>query len=353
LFDFSFIFLQKKELKSSYRNYFILLLLLTLILALVDISIGSADISMKDVLFSFSSSSTNSNYDLIIWNYRIPKMLTVMLTGFALPVSGLIMQSIFRNPLSGPFVLGVSSGAGLGVALSIMLGSALGISLSEHGYGLSTAVSGSIGAGIVMLLIMTISERLKSLSALLIVGIMIASFSSSITGILQFFTSNNDLRSFVVWTMGNVGGSSWSEIVIMSVIVVLSNVVLFSLSKGLNAVALGERYAHTLGVNVKTIRRISLLVSSLLAGTITAIVGPIAFVGMAVPHLAKFSIDSVNHRYLIPYSMLLGAVMMLFFDIISQILIPGQNIPINIITSLLGAPFVVFVIFRRDIKISV
>ena len=274
-------------------------------------------------------------------------MLTSLVAGMALPLSGLLMQTIFRNPLSGPFVLGISSGAGLGVAFSIMVSSLAGLALPMFFSEINSVLAGTIGAGAVMILILYISERVQNLSTLLIVGVMVGSFSSAIIGVLQYFSSEQELRNFIIWTMGSLGSSEWSEIIVLYSILGFSLIAIMWISKGLNAITIGENYAHTLGVNVDTVRRVTLIIASVLAGAITAIVGPIAFVGLAVPHIAKSILNTMDHNKLIPFTILLGGILMLAFDILSHFIIPDQVIPINIITSLFGAPFVIAVVMKR------
>jgi len=332
-----------------------ILVLITFLLALMilDVFLGSVSYSFDEFFSIISNYSDQSiSKSIIIWNYRIPKMLTSLIAGMALPLSGLLMQTIFRNPLSGPFVLGISSGAGLGVAFSIMMGSLVSISFPMFITNINSVVAGTIGAGLVMAIILFVSERVRSLSSLLIVGVMIGSFSSAIIGVLQYFSTEQELRNFIIWTMGSLGSSEWSEIIILYSILIISIGVILWLSKGLNAIAIGENYAHTLGISIKMVRRGTLIIASILAGGVTAIVGPIAFIGLAVPHIAKSILNTMNHQKLIPFTILLGGILMLFFDILSQFIVDDQVIPINIITSLFGAPFVIAVVMKRSGKIS-
>jgi len=341
-------------ISEKYINTKIILLIsLLLIFIVLDIFLGSVKFSFNEFLNIITDfGNSTSPKSIIIWNYRIPKMLTALVAGMALPLSGLLMQTIFRNPLSGPFVLGISSGAGLGVAFTVMLGSVAGIGMPLFFSEINSVVAGTLGAGAVMLLILYVSERVQSLSTLLIVGVMVGSFSSAIIGVLQYFSSEQELRNFIIWTMGSLGSSEWSEIIVLYSILILSLFGVLIISKGLNAITIGENYAHTLGINVKNTRRGTLIIASILAGSITAIVGPIAFVGLAVPHIAKSILNTMDHYKLIPFTLLLGGILMLFFDIISQFIVTDQVIPINVITSLFGAPFVIAVVMRRSVKIS-
>ena len=331
------------------------LILITLLLTFIvlDVFLGSVNFSFNEfinIITDFGNSTSPKS--IIIWNYRIPKMLTSLVAGMALPLSGLLMQTIFRNPLSGPFVLGISSGAGLGVAFTIMISSIAGLSLPLFLSGINSVAAGTLGAGAVMILILYVSERVQNLSTLLIVGIMVGSFSSAIIGVLQYFSSEQELRNFIIWTMGSLGSSEWSEIIVLYSILALSIIAVLNISKGLNAITIGENYAHTLGIDVKTVRRGTLIIASVLAGGITAIVGPIAFIGLAVPHIAKSILNTMDHNKLIPFTLLLGGILMLLFDIASQFIVKDQVIPINVITSLFGAPFVIAVVMKRSAKIS-
>ena len=331
----------------------LLLITLLLIFIVLDVFLGSVNFSFNEFLNIITDfGNSTSPKSIIIWNYRIPKMLTSLVAGMALPLSGLLMQTIFRNPLSGPFVLGISSGAGLGVAFTIMMGSMAGLSLPLFFSEINSVVAGTLGAGAVMILILYVSERVQNLSTLLIVGVMVGSFSSAIIGVLQYFSSEQELRNFIIWTMGSLGSSEWSEIIVLYSILALSLLATLRISKGLNAITIGENYAHTLGIDVKVVRRGTLIIASVLAGGITAIVGPIAFIGLAVPHIAKSILNTMDHNKLIPFTLLLGGILMLFFDIISQFIVNDQVIPINVITSLFGAPFVIAVVMRRSVKIS-
>jgi len=317
----------------------------------LDVFYGSVSISFNELISVFNSDPRVENLSLIIKQYRIPKMLTALAAGMALPLSGLLMQTMFRNPLSGPFVLGISSGAGLGVALSLMVGAGL-TGILPILTDINSVVAGSIGALMVMMIILYVSERVNNLSALLIVGVMIGSFASAIIGLLQYYSEDQELRNFIIWTMGSLGGAEFNEIIILYSILFLSILAVIWISKGLNAIAIGERYAHSLGIDIVLIRRISLFVASILAGSVTAIIGPIAFIGLAVPHIAKASLNTMNHKKLIPFTLLLGGILMLFFDLISQFVINDQIVPVNVITSLFGAPFVIMVVLRRSTKMS-
>ena len=313
-----------------------------------DVLLGSTSITAKQLFNTlFFSDSTQTSLSVIIWEYRIPKMLTSLVVGLALPLSGLHMQTIFRNPLAGPFVLGISSGAGLGVALSMLLSTAFGVFTFTSFINVNSIVAGVIGAGLVMLLLLIVSEKVRNISSILIVGVMVGSLASSVISILQYYSNSDELKSYIIWTMGSIASVEWGEISILYIVTLLAFVFSLMLAKGLNAFTVGESYARTLGINVLKVRRSSLIISGVLTGITTSVLGPIAFIGLAVPHISKSILNTMNHQQLIPFTMLLGGVLMLVFDIVSHVIVPNQTIPINIITSMFGAPFVIYVVMRR------
>ncbi|GAK94165.1 vitamin B12 ABC transporter [Nonlabens ulvanivorans] len=275
---------------------------------------------------------------------RLPRAVMAILTGAGLAIAGLLMQTLFRNPLAGPFVLGISSGAGLGVAFVVMGSAVLGIS-AVSGLGLVTA--SVIGSILVMMLIILMSLRIKDTMGLLIVGLMVGSLSSAVVGILSYFSSSEQLKRYVFWSLGSLGNLEWSDILILTIILLISSLLVIIILKPLNAMLLGEIYARSLGINIKSTRWIIIIITSLLAGSITAFAGPIAFIGLAVPHLARLLLPTVNHKILIPTAVLLGASLLLACDIISQLPFSNYSLPINAVTSLLGAPLVIWLILRK------
>ncbi|MGJ8684319.1 MAG: iron chelate uptake ABC transporter family permease subunit [Nonlabens sp.] len=327
------------------KNKTLILLLLTVIaLFIADVCLGTVFIKphkIWDVLIG-TNSSASENY--IITQLRLPRAIMAILTGAGLAIAGLLMQTLFRNPLAGPFVLGISSGAGLGVALVVMGSAVLGIS-AVSGIGLVTA--SVIGSILVMMLIILMSLRIKDTMGLLIVGLMVGSLSSAIVGILSYFSSSEELKRYVFWSLGSLGNLNWSDIVILLVIFLMSLLLVIYILKPLNALLLGETYARSLGINIKSTRWIIIIITSLLAGSITAFAGPIAFIGLAVPHLARLLLPTVNHKILIPTTILLGASLLLFCDIVSQLPFSNLSLPINAVTSLLGAPIVIWLILRK------
>ncbi len=316
---------------------FTLFLLLFAALAIADVLVGSTG-----VLWSFGDHADPDIVRRILFDFRLPKAVVALLAGSALSASGLLMQTIFRNPLAGPYVLGVSSGASLGVALFLlglpMLGGA-GIARD-----LGTAASAWIGAAAILLLVTAVSARIRDIMAVLILGMMFGSAASAFVDVLQYFSSDTALKGFVVWSMGSLGGLSHGQLLIMAVCVA-GGLLLAALSvKPLNLLLLGESYARSMGVSVGRVRGIIFLATSLLAGSVTAFCGPIGFVGIAVPHIARMIFRRADHRILLPASVLIGADMMLLCDMISQL--PGTDLilPVNTITALLGIPVVVMVV---------
>ena len=315
----------------------------------INISLGSITIPFKEVYGSLTGGqASKSTWEYIIINYRLPKAITAVLVGMGLSISGLLMQTLFRNPLAGPYVLGLSSGASLGVAFVILGASFMpafisSILLSSYGIVLAS----TLGSSFVLLAVLLVSHRLRDTMAILIVGLMFGSFTSAIVGTLTYFSTAEQLQKFTFWSMGTLGNLSWTSISILSVSVFIGLLLsLFSI-KPLNALLLGENYARSLGLNFKKTRFVIILATSILAGSITAYAGPIAFIGLAVPHIAKLLFQTSNHSILYWSTLLIGAAIMLICDVVSQM--PGFDItlPINAITSLLGAPIVIWLLVRK------
>lgn len=328
---------------------FFLLALGLVLLFFVNISLGSITIPVKEVYASLTGGEVSkSTWQYIIINYRLPKAITAVLVGMGLSISGLLMQTLFRNPLAGPYVLGLSSGASLGVAF-VILGAGLlppflsGILLSSYG----VVLASTLGSSLVLLAILLISRRLRDTMTILIVGLMFGSFTSALVGVLTYFSSAEQLQKFTFWSMGSLGNLSWSSILILTACVSIGLLLSLFSVKPLDALLLGENYAQSMGLNFKRTRLIIILATSILAGSITAYAGPIAFIGLAVPHIAKLLFQTSNHSILYWSTLLLGAAIMLICDAVSQM--PGMEItlPINAITSLLGAPIVIWLIVRK------
>ncbi len=328
---------------------FAVLIIGTLLLFVANISLGSVSIPIKDVFESLTGgNASKETWQYIIVNYRLPKAITAVLVGMGLSISGLLMQTLFRNPLAGPYVLGLSSGASLGVAF-VILGSAFlpaflaSFLLSSYGIILASC----FGSTMVLLAVLLVSQRLRDTMAILIVGLMFASFTSAIVGVLTYFSTAEQLQKFTFWSLGNLGNLSWQSILILTVCVGIGLVLSIFSIKPLNALLLGENYAKSLGLNYNKARLIILFATGILAGSITAFAGPIAFVGLAVPHIAKLVFQTSNHNILFWATLLFGAIIMLFCDIFSQI--PGTDItlPINAITSIIGAPVVIWLLIGK------
>lgn len=343
------------ESKKKWETTFIILIVVLILSFLLNITLGSVKIPFPFVISYFTGQASHEVWINILENFRIPKALTAMLAGSALAISGLQMQTLFRNPLAGPFILGISSGASLGVALVIFLGIWIGGFLEISGIGRSWLLVGAsaIGSFAVLSIVLLASFRIRSGVSLLIIGLMFGSATSAIVSILQYFSQAENVQSFVIWTFGSLGSLSWTELGVF--IPILSITILLSvlLSKNLNVLLLGEDYAESMGLKLKRARMLIIFCTSILAGTVTAFCGPIAFIGLAIPHIARMLFNTGNHLKLTPLVILIGGISLLLFDIVAQL--PGyqETLPINAITSLFGAPFVIWLILKRsNIKYS-
>jgi len=335
-------------LKSKYTYSFLILLILLLICFLVNISLGSVSIPVKEVFNSIFGSSDNESWQYIIQNYRLPKALTAILVGSGLGISGLLMQTLFRNPLAGPFVLGISSGASLGVAL-VILGSGLfggafaTVLISKW----SIVIAASLGSFLVLLAVLLVSSKVRDTMAILIIGLMFGSITAAVVSVLSYFSSAEQLQQYIFWGFGSLGNLSWNELFIFFGIYSLGLLLTIFSIKALNTFLLGENYAKSLGLNIKQSRIIIIIATSLLAGTITAFAGPIAFIGLAIPHITRQIFNTSNHKILLPAVFILGATVMLICDSIAQLPTSDYTLPINAITSLIGAPIVVWLLVRQ------
>ncbi len=323
------------------------LLFLSLI---INIGLGSVSIPIRNLInYVFSGNSGNENWNLILTNFRIPKAITAIFVGSALGVSGLQMQTLFRNPLAGPYILGISSGAGLGVAITIFLGFYLGGILEITGIGRSWLLVAAGGAGsfIVLIIIAVAATRIKDSVSLLIIGLMFGAASGALVSILEFFSQAENIQAYVLWSFGNLGKLSWNELSVFVPILTFGLIAAILLSKNLNALLLGENYASSMGLNIRQTRLLIILNTSVLAGTVTAFCGPIAFFGIALPHLTRMLFNTTNHLLLTPMIILFGAALMLLFDSIAQLPGSSTTLPINAVTSILGAPFVIYILLRN------
>jgi iron complex transport system permease protein len=326
-----------------------LLIILLIVLFFAELFIGSVKISVSEILdIILFGNSDNESHIIIIQDFRLPKLITAIVAGIALSVSGLQMQSVFRNPLAGPYILGISSGAGLGVALLLM---SSGFLISEQGlsyFGNYALVFAAwIGSGLVLLLVLMVSLRVRDVLTVLILGIMFGAAVSSIVSILQFFSSEQSLKTYVVWTMGSLGGVTKEQLTILVPAVGLGLFLSVLSSKMLNALLLGENYARSMGVNVLKARILVFTGASLLAGSITAFCGPIGFIGIAVPHIARIIFRTSDVLTLIWGSSLIGANFMMLADLLSRL--PGTDsvLPINSVTAIIGVPVIIYLVIKK------
>lgn len=315
---------------------FLTLGILLPVLLAVDVCLGSVYIPLSELLQGEGLQSQ------ILWNLRVPKALTAVLAGVALSVSGLLMQTLFRNPLAGPYILGVSSGASLGVALATMCGSLLAVHI-----GFSAIVPAAIvGSTLVLLLVLAVSHKVTSNVSLLIVGLMFGSIAGALVSLIQNFSNPDALKLFIVWTLGSLSAVGWSELMVLApIVVVVVIVVVLVLMKPLNGLLLGENYAEGLGIHIRRTRILIVLFTGLLAGSVTAYCGPIAFIGVAVPHIARGIFSTSNHRITLPATMLIGANMLLVCDILCSL--STYPLPISTMSALFGAPIIIRIILKK------
>lgn len=316
---------------------------------MLNISLGSVQISFLDtikIILGQELEQTPSSY--IIWNYRFPKAITALMVGAGLSLSGLLMQTLFRNPLAGPFVLGISSGASLGAAFLIM-GSSLisGLFTFSIFNDVALAIASSLGSLLVLAVVLTVAFRIKDTMALLIIGLMFGSITAAIVSVLSYFTNAEKLQQYIYWSFGSLGNLSWNQVAILCLFTIVGLFLSILSIKPLNALLLGENYAQSLGIRLKTARYTIICATGLLAGCITAFAGPIAFVGLAVPHITRQLFRTTDHKIQIPAVLCCGAMLMLLCDTIAQM--PGSVsvLPINAITSIFGAPVVIWLLLRR------
>lgn len=321
----------------------------------LSLTLGSVEIPLRDVLkILVGEEPARQTWATIVLKFRLPKAITATLAGSALAVAGLQMQTLFRNPLADPFVLGINSGASLGVALVVLSVGVAGVSATSMlaglglwgNFGLVTAAS--LGAGVVLALMLLVARRVRSSTTLLILGLMVGYATAALVSLLLYFSITERIQAYINWTFGSFGGVTWSQLHVFAPVIAVALALGLALAKPLNALLLGETYAQTMGVNVRRVRLIVVFSAAVLAGAVTAFCGPIGFVGVAVPHLARHLFRSSDHRLLLPACALLGALLALIADLIAQM--PGTQtvLPLNAVTALLGAPVVAWVILRRS-----
>ncbi|KAA3651289.1 MAG: iron ABC transporter permease [Bacteroidetes bacterium] len=323
---------------------FLILILSVPTLFALDILFGTVSIPFVDFKSAFTGGELSRGTEIIIFQSRIPKAFTAIICGAALSLSGLLMQTLFRNPLAGPYILGVSSGAGLGVAIFVMGAGAIGFSLTNSITLTLASMLGSLG---ILLILFLVSTKVKDVMTLLILGVMIGSIATALIGIIQYFTSDAQLKSFLIWTLGSLEGVSFDHLKLMMLILLPSSIVAFGISKNLNAILLGDNYAKSLGISLKTSRLLIIILTGVLAGMVTAFCGPIGFVGIIVPHICRLLFQTAEHKILIPGSLLLGASMMLLSDLLAHLPGDGFSLPINSITSIIGIPIIIWIIFNK------
>lgn len=326
---------------------FVLLGIIAFVLFIADILIGSVAISLSEIVQVFTGAlPTDAPESIIILQSRLPKALTAVLAGCALPVAGLFMQTFFRNPVAGPDILGVSAGSSLFVAVAMLtVGTWFSVDIFNS-YGIIFAAI--LGAMLVLFIILAVAARVRDSITLLIFGLMFGMAISAIVGVLQFYSSQGALKLFVLWTFGSLSGVTWPQLYILSIIIFVGTGIAFTQAKSLNLLLLGEQYAKSLGLNINRTKFILIFTTGILTGAITAFCGPIAFIGIAVPHLARMLFKVNNHFIIIPASIILGISILLVCDIISQT--PGNSgvLPLNSVTAFMGAPFVIYIIWKNQ-----
>lgn len=333
---------------KKYCRFFIVITLAIIALFVINIIYGAVKIPINSIIDIFSGSDdVNESWKYIILQTRLPQALTAILCGGALAVSGLLLQTAFCNPLAGPSIFGINSGASLGVAFVMLLfgGSITAGAVSVTGF-LAVLIAAFVGAVAVMAVLLFFSNLVNNNVMLLITGIMIGYISSSAISLLNFFATEEGVHSYMIWGLGNFGGVSMAQMPLFAAVTIVGLICALLLIKPLNAVLLGEQYAENLGINTIKLRNCLLLVTGLLTAVTTAYCGPIAFIGLAVPHIARMLLKTDNHRYLIPGTILSGAAISLLCNIIC--VLPGDNgiIPLNAVTPIMGAPVIIYVIIK-------
>ena len=334
------------------RNWIAILFSITIIAFLLDIAIGSVKIPINEIVkIIFGSKSDNLAWQNIIQQIRIPKACTAVLAGSALSVAGLLMQTLFRNPMAGPDVLGLTSGASLGVALVMLASGSVGsITLIKQLGPLGswmTVIAASLGSSLILLIVLGISLKIKNNVTLLIIGIMIGTLTISVVSLLLFFSSPDQVQEYLTWTFGSIGGVTGTHLFTLLVFVLIGLFLSLLSTKSLNMLLLGENYARAMGLSVIKSRILIIAATSLLAGSITAFCGPISFIGLAVPHLCKAMLNTSDHLPLAISSCLVGSIIMLICDIIVHSAVDQAVLPINVVTAFVGAPVVIWVIIRN------
>lgn len=322
---------------------FVIFSVVLIVLFGCDLMTGDLAISWREVWSAIFGGEVDQMVRDIVLKIRLTKGVVAIVAGAALAVAGLQMQTLFRNPLAGPYVLGVSSGAGLGVSLFLLGAPLIGVAGSSLLQLIGVAGAAWVGSATILVIMMAVSQRIKDIMVILVLGMMLSSGVGSLVEVLQYLSSESALKSFVIWTMGSLGDVTTGQLWVLLSALLVGGVLAVAIIKPLNMLLLGENYARTMGLSLSPVRAMIFLSTTLLAGTVTAFCGPIGFVGLAIPHISRMVFRTADHRVLIPASMLLGAVMMVGCDIISRVLL----LPINAITALMGIPIVVVVVLQN------
>ena len=328
----------------------ITIIFLGILLFFLNLFVGSVTIPFSDIFNVFFGDESNQTIKTIVLDYRLPQAVTAIFAGAALSVAGLLMQTLFRNPLADPSMLGISSGAGLGVAITILLTGVIGNSaLSTMGIwsNLGVSLAAFIGATLVLMLILGFSSRVRNMTTLIIIGLMVSYLAGSLTDIMKFFSMKEDIHAFVIWGMGSFSAVGTNKLTFFSISIIIGLFASLFMTKNLNITLLGDLYAENLGLNVKRNSLFIVLVSGYLTAIVTAFCGPIAFLGLAIPHLTRFIFRTSDHKVLVPGVMLIGMVISLLCNLVARM--PGfeGNLPINAVTAFIGAPVVIWVILRK------
>ena len=327
---------------------FVLIAVVLVVASFGDLLLGTTLIPLDELWAVLVGESTNANYVKIITELRLPKIVVAILSGVALSVSGLQMQTLFRNPLAGPYVLGINSGASLGVALFTLAMPMFGLASGSMIVRLGLTGMAWIGSAVILMLVMSLSRKIKNINTILIIGMMLGSAISAVVGVLQYVGSEASLKAFVVWTMGSLSTVTRGDIAIFAPAVALGLLLSVVAIKSLNMLLLGENNARTMGLNVERSRLILFISTTLLAGSVTAFCGPIGFIGLAMPHLARLTFRTADHRVLLPASMLWGALSMVLCSLVADVVAHSSLVlPVNTITALLGVPIIIFVVVRN------
>ena len=335
--------------QKSYTKKLSILFFVMILLFFINICSGSVPIAINEIAeVLLGGNSSKPSWDLIVLQFRLPKAISAVLVGSGLSISGLLMQTLFRNPLAGPFVLGISSGSSLGVAILILGAGLFGglvevLSFSSW----SLVIASSLGAGWVLVAVLVAAHRVRNTMSILIIGLMFGTITSAIISILTFFSEAEKIQQFVFWGFGSLGNLSWDELFVFLSLYLIGVTGLLTIIKPLDAFLLGEMYAKSLGIHVQRSRTAILLITSLLTGVVTAFTGPIAFIGLAVPHITKLLFKTSNHKIILPAVAILGAIVLLICDGIAQLPNSEFTLPINAVTSLVGAPVVIWLLVRK------